>query len=81
MTDRGDETPQPERVAGEPPFSGRLSQDVERLFPQLVRTDEHGQKHVTAYPLIGVLIEAVKELDRRLAELESKRSGRRDAGE
>jgi hypothetical protein len=52
------------------PGLGVIAQDVERVFPQLVETGEDGFKRVHYYGLIGPLIEAVKELDARLAVLE-----------
>jgi hypothetical protein len=42
------------------------------VFPQLVHTDDQGAKRLTSYPLIGALIEAVKELDSRLSRLEAQ---------
>jgi len=43
---------------------------VEKLFPQLVRTNEEGEREVFYEGLVGLLIEAVKELDSRVAALE-----------
>jgi hypothetical protein len=45
---------------------------VRRVFPELVTTDEHGETVIAYHGLIGPLIEAVKELDRRLATLEAR---------
>jgi len=50
--------------------AGVIAQDVEAAFPELVVTDEEGYRSVDYNGLIGVLIEAVKELDSRLAALE-----------
>ena len=48
-----------------------IAQEVERIFPDLVKTGEDGIKRVHYYGLIGPLIEAVRELDnRRLRALE-----------
>jgi hypothetical protein len=44
---------------------------MERVFPQLVITGDDGEKTVAYEGLIGVLIEAVKELDARLSVLET----------
>ena len=44
--------------------------EVEKLFPQLVGTDEEGERVVFYEGLVGLLIEAVKELDSRVAALE-----------
>ena len=53
------------------PSVGIIAQEIERVLPQLVdeRTDT-GTKSVNYNGLIGVLIEAVKELSQRLEELE-----------
>jgi hypothetical protein len=49
-----------------------------------VHTDERGVKMVSYTGLVGVLIEAVKELDARLEDLEARmgedRRGRPDSG-
>jgi hypothetical protein len=49
---------------------GVIAQEVERVFPELVTTDEQGQKKVNYLGLIGPLIEAIKELDARITALE-----------
>ena len=49
---------------------GVIAQDVETAFPELVVTDEEGYRSVDYNGLVGVLIEAVKELDSRLTALE-----------
>jgi hypothetical protein len=45
---------------------------VENVFPELVTTDEHGEKTIAHHSLIGPLIEAVKELDERVRALEEQ---------
>ena len=55
---------------GGPRELGVLAQEVEAVFPELVATGRDGYKRVDYLGLIPVLIEAVKELDERLAELE-----------
>ena len=67
------------------PGMGVVAQEVEKVFPTLVSTDEHGHKRVDYTGLIAPLIEAVKELDARVRALEEDIStaGRRsrfDAG-
>ena len=54
------------------PGMGVVAQDVERVFPELVTTDAKGHKRVHYTGLIGPLIEAVKELDERLAAVEER---------
>jgi endosialidase-like protein len=49
---------------------GVIAQEVEDVFPELVRTDERGYKLVNYAGLIAPLIEAVKELDARVQALE-----------
>ena len=72
-----DEAPE---EAKDHPGMGVIAQEVEKVFPELVVTDDQGRKKVNYAGLIGPLIEAVKELDQRLqaaeqriAELERKR--------
>jgi len=42
--------------------AGVIAQEVEAAFPELVATGEKGHKQVSYTGLIGVLIQAVKEL-------------------
>jgi hypothetical protein len=58
--------------AKQQPGMGVIAQDVERVFPQLVETDEQGYKRVDYDGLIAPLIEAVKELDDRLRAVEAR---------
>lgn len=51
---------------------GVVAQDVERVFPELVTRGRRGHKAVHYTGLIGPLIEAVKELDGRLTEVERR---------
>ena len=69
------------------PEIGVLAQDVERVLPELVHTDKAGYKSVDYGKLTAVLIEAVKEqqalirdLDTRLGSLGSRLGGL-EAGE
>lgn len=57
--------------AKDQPGMGVIAQEIERVFPELVRTDEQGRKKVNYLGLIGPLIEAVKELDARLTAVET----------
>lgn len=50
---------------------GVIAQEVEAVFPELVREDELGYKRVNYLGLLAPLIEAVKELDARVAALEA----------
>jgi hypothetical protein len=49
---------------------GVIAQEVEQVFPELVKTDDRGYKQVNYIGLIAPLIEAVKELDARVQALE-----------
>jgi hypothetical protein len=61
------------RVPAEPGTRelGVLAQEVEAVFPEAVRTRSDGVKTVDYMGLVPVLIEAVKELDARLAAVEA----------
>ncbi len=61
--------------------AGVIAQDVEAVFPQLVGTAPEGHKLVNYNGLVGVLVEAVKELkaknealEKRVAKLEQARA-------
>ncbi len=58
--------------AQQQPGMGVIAQEVEKVFPELVVTDEQGLKRVEYSGLIAPLIEAVKELDDRLRALEGR---------
>jgi hypothetical protein len=45
---------------------------VERVFPELVKTDLLGRKKVNYTGLIGPLIEAIKDLDARVEVLQER---------
>ena len=51
--------------------AGVIAQELEQVIPELVETDEKGDKSVTYIGIIGVLIEAVKELSDRMEDLEN----------
>jgi hypothetical protein len=63
----------PRRARRTPPI-GLIAQDVEKVFPELVTTDRSGYKQVYYTGLIAPLVEAVKELDNRLADVERRLS-------
>ena len=59
-------------IAG-PKVQTELDPDrIEQAYPDLVYTDEEGNRAVAYHGLVGPLIEAVKELDTRLAALEKR---------
>jgi hypothetical protein len=51
---------------------GVVAQEVEQVLPQLVATDANGMKSVAYANMVGILIEAVKELSARVEELEAR---------
>ncbi len=51
---------------------GVIAQEVEEIYPELVRTDDEGMKSVNYTQMVAVLIEAVKELNAKIDVLESK---------
>jgi hypothetical protein len=70
------QTPEPAapRLAAATGGTARTELDpdaVARVFPELVVTNDRGDRVVAYEGLIGQLIEAVKELDARLSALES----------
>ena len=50
------------------PSVGVIAQTVENIMPEAVETDKNGLKSVNYNALIGLLIEAVKELNKRIDE-------------
>lgn len=56
---------------------GVVAQEVEEIFPELVRTSPQGFKTVNYVGLIAPLIEALKELDARIEALERQKDVRR----
>lgn len=51
---------------------GVIAQEVERVVPEVVHTHDNGLKSVAYQNLVGLLIEAIKALELRVAELESR---------
>ena len=63
----------PERLAAATGREVRTELDpdqVEKVFPELVLTHEDGEREVAYEGLVGLLIEAVRELDGRVSALE-----------
>ena len=52
--------------------SGVIAQDVEKVLPEVVTTNEDGIKTVAYGNLVGLLIESIKELKAEVAELKEK---------
>lgn len=51
---------------------GVIAQEVEDVIPSLVHTDDDGFKSVAYANMVGILIEAVKELTARVEKLEAR---------
>jgi hypothetical protein len=51
---------------------GVIAQEVESVFPELVTTRNNGYKAVKYEKLVAVLLEAVKEMDNKIKNLESR---------
>lgn len=56
---------------------GVLAQELEEVFPQLVKTDSKGFKSVNYASLTVVLLEAIKELSAKVEDLEDENQGMR----
>jgi prefoldin subunit 5 len=54
------------------PSIGLIAQEVEKLLPELVHTGNNGEKSVNYGGVVGVLVEAIKELTTRIEKLEGK---------
>jgi hypothetical protein len=54
------------------PSLGLIAQEVEKVLPELVETSSDGTKSVSYGNIVGVLIEAIKEQQVRIEELENK---------
>ena len=54
------------------PSAGLIAQDVEKYLPQLVANSSENVKSLNYDGIIGVLVEAVKDLSQRVKELEKK---------
>jgi|GEM_PF-2533986 len=53
---------------------GVIAQEVEEIYPEFVHTDENGMKSVNYSQMTAVLIEAVKELNAKIDNLQSENS-------
>lgn len=51
---------------------GLIAQDVEKIFPELIKTDNEGYKSIAYQNMVAVLIEAVKEQQKSIDELKKE---------
>jgi hypothetical protein len=61
----------PERGLSENNQIGIIAQDIEKEFPQLVSTDSEGFRAVSYDRFVAVLLEAIKEQQKRIEALEA----------
>jgi hypothetical protein len=59
-------------VESNKPSIGVIAQDIERILPEVVETSQNGTKSVLYGNIIGVLIEAIKDQQIQIQELERK---------
>jgi trimeric autotransporter adhesin len=50
---------------------GFIAQEVEKIFPELVQTNENGYKSVNYIALVPVLLEGIKDLQKQLDDKKS----------
>ena len=50
---------------------GVIGQEVEKVFPEVITTDEHGKKYVAYESLVGALIEAIKAQQKEIEALKA----------
>jgi hypothetical protein len=51
---------------------GVIAQEIEKIVPEVITDDTEGMKSVNYGALVGVLIEAVKELTQEVETLKAK---------
>lgn len=51
---------------------GVIAQEVEKVIPEVVKTNEDGEKSVAYANMVGLLIEAIKDLKSEIEEIKSK---------
>jgi len=61
-------------IDGEPRQTGLIAQEVEAVLPEAVQEQKDGYKSLAYGNLVGLLVEAIKELTARIEELESDSS-------
>ena len=59
-------------INNQKPSIGVIAQDIEKVLPEVVETNSNGLKSVSYGNIVGVLIEAIKEQQVRIEELERK---------
>jgi len=54
------------------PQIGFIAQDVEKIFPELVTTDNNGYKGISYEKIVPVLTEAIKDQQKEIKELKAR---------
>jgi hypothetical protein len=62
------------------PSLGVIAQEVEKVIPEVVNTNEEGIKSVSYGNIVGVLIEAIKEQQGEINNVKSQIEKLKDAG-
>ena len=60
----------PEMGLSDKPQIGFIAQELEEVYPQLVVTKENGYKAVNYAPMVAVLVEAIKEQQEMIEDLQ-----------
>lgn len=58
-------------IEGNPRHTGVIAQEVEKVLPEVVQTSDEGIKTVAYGNMVGLLIEAIKELKQEIEELKN----------
>jgi hypothetical protein len=53
-------------------FIGVIAQDIEKSFPEAVKTDENGYKAVSLNALTAILLQAVKDQQKQIDEMKKE---------
>jgi hypothetical protein len=61
----------PDKNFSADPQIGLIAQEVEAVLPEVVKTDDQGYKSLAYNKLIAVLVEAIKELNAKVEQLEA----------
>ena len=61
-----------EKIETEGTHMGVIAQEIEKIIPEVVFEDKDGKKSVAYGNIVGLLIEAIKELNQKVDRLENK---------
>ena len=54
---------------------GFIAQEIERLYPGMVARDGNGMRHVNYSAFVALLVAAIQQQQRKIADLESRLQG------